>query len=414
MRIVLAAFACEPGRGSEPGLGWATASSAVRAGFNVTLVTEPLFRASIERARQDDQFLHDHLDPIYIGLPAPVRRLWEDRLRLLGFQLYNLVWQLMLFRTVRARHRQHPFDSAHHVTLTTDWVPTGLAFVQDLPLVWGPLGGAVRVPKPCRRFLSTRGKGTELARRLTADPLRVLAGSRAARRSTLLLAANPEEAARLQEFGPPVRVHPNVFVSRDWFAGPAEIAEHRSPEGGPPRAVFVGRLMSWKGVYLALAAMQEPEVSDWQLHYVGDGPERKRLERLIAQRGLGDRVRIEGWSTRAEVRAALLGADAFLYPSMREASPWVVAEALGVGCPVVCLDVGGPPLFLRGTGVAVPPGDRAPEMLAAALVQAKGMERRVVKWGVDDLPDLLHEWYVEAIGIHLGIRHAASSTVGKQ
>jgi glycosyltransferase involved in cell wall biosynthesis len=400
MRVVLAAFACEPGRGSEPGLGWATASSAARAGFQVTLVSEPQFRAAIERARTEDPVLRDRLDPVYIGLPASVMRFWEGRLRLTGLQLYNMAWQVLLFRTVRSLHRQNPFDAAHHVTLTTDWVPSGLAFIPDLPVVWGPLGGAVRVPKECRRFLSARGKATEIARRLTADPLRALAGTRGARRCTLLLAANPEEAGRLQGLGPPVRVHPNVFVGSEWFAQPSELIPQGSPAIRRPRAVFVGRLLSWKGIYMALAALERPEVSEWELRYYGDGPERKHLERLIARRGLSDRIRVEGWSTRDEVRAALLGADAFLYPSMREASPWVVAEALGVGCPVVCLDVGGPPLLLSGTGVAVAPDERATEGLAQALLRARDMERQVVQWSIEALPDLLHGWYVEATRTH--------------
>jgi len=71
----------------------------------------------------------------------------------------------------------------------------------------------------------------------------------------------------------------------------------------------------------------------------------------------------------------------------------VVAEAIQVGCPVVCLDVGGPAMLVSdGGGVAVPVGRRLPERLAAAVREA---ERGPFsdRWDMTRLPDRLTEWY---------------------
>jgi glycosyltransferase involved in cell wall biosynthesis len=93
------------------------------------------------------------------------------------------------------------------------------------------------------------------------------------------------------------------------------------------------------------------------------------------------------------VRQALTGAAALFFPSMREAAGWVVAEALAVGCPVVCLNVGGPPLLIGAQGIAVDPGPALPARLAEALASVPTLGRTVVRWDETALSPLLTEWY---------------------
>ncbi|HLN16641.1 MAG TPA: glycosyltransferase [Acidimicrobiales bacterium] len=400
MRVLLAAFACQPHRGSEPGAGWIVAREAALAGHEVVLVTQRRHRPAIEAERAGRPELAEHLRPVYIGLPAGVLEAWDRRLHLRGLQLYNLVWQLSLWRAARRIHRRQPVDVAHHLTLSTDWVPTGLALVPGLPFVWGPLGGSERVPASCRRWLGRRGTRTERLRRVTADPLRRLLALPAARRARLLVAQNPLVAAQFERAGPPVVVRPHVFLDpADW---PAEVdlaAPPRRPadEPGPRRAVFAGRLLGWKGVYLALAVLARPELGHWSLDVYGAGPERADLEAEVGRRGLTGRVVLHGQRPRTEVLGAMAAADAFFFPTMREAAGWVVAEALLVGCPVVCLDHGGPAVLLGdGGGIAVAPGDEVVGGLAKALLDSPGVARATTAWDTAPLPGLLADWYGQA------------------
>lgn len=395
MRVLLAAFACEPGRGSEPGAGWAFAATAARNGWDVTLVTQPRFRRGIEAARRADPALERRLHPVYCGLPAPVMSLWERHGKLRGLQLYYLMWQVALRTTATRLHRRQRFSVAHHVTLAADWAPSGLAFVRGLPLVWGPLGGGERVPEACRPWLGRRGRTSELLRRVTTDPLWSLFGAAAARRSRLLVAQNEQEAVRLATTGRPVVVRPNVVLE----AEPLPSAfPGQTPGAGRRVAVFAGRLLGWKGVHLAVATISRPELAHWELHLYGEGPERRRLERMAHRSGVADRVVLHGARPRQQVRAAMASADVFLYPSMREAAGWAVAEALAAGCPVVCLDAAGPPLLLRPAeaGEAVEPGSDLDLALAQAVLRAEGSPRRAVLWDDRDLPALLDGWYRRA------------------
>ena len=102
----------------------------------------------------------------------------------------------------------------------------------------------------------------------------------------------------------------------------------------------------------------------------GEGPERERLEGLIAARGLGGSVRLLG--ARSDVPDLLAALDVAVCCSEFEGGPLSVMEYMEAGLPVVASDVGGlPELVVDGeSGVLVPPRD--PEALAAALAGLLG------------------------------------------
>jgi glycosyltransferase involved in cell wall biosynthesis len=59
-------------------------------------------------------------------------------------------------------------------------------------------------------------------------------------------------------------------------------------------------------------------------------------------------------------------ADLFCLPSISEAMPYCILEAMFSHCPVVATDVGGVAEMLGGTGLVAPPKD--PEALASAML----------------------------------------------
>lgn len=71
----------------------------------------------------------------------------------------------------------------------------------------------------------------------------------------------------------------------------------------------------------------------WDLQIIGDGPEKARLQRIVIEGGLTDRVRIE--PARAEIFDAYAQAHLFVIPSLWEGFPNALAEALCHGLPAV-------------------------------------------------------------------------------
>jgi colanic acid/amylovoran biosynthesis glycosyltransferase len=104
-----------------------------------------------------------------------------------------------------------------------------------------------------------------------------------------------------------------------------------------------------------------------RLRLVGDGPDRAALERLVAERRLGDVVHFEGAVDADDVRRPYAGADAFALASFTEGIPVVLMEAMAMAIPVVTTWITGIPELVRDgiDGVLVPPADEG--ALADAL-----------------------------------------------
>lgn len=135
---------------------------------------------------------------------------------------------------------------------------------------------------------------------------------------------------------------------------------------GAKLAVTVSVLRAAKGVEVLLDAVERlPGV---YFLIVGDGPKRAEWQALALSNQTAERVRWAGY--RHDVETILAGCDLFVHPSLDDAFPTVLLEAMAAGLPVVASRVGGIPEIVEDgvTGILVPPGD------AAALANAIGSE----------------------------------------
>jgi colanic acid/amylovoran biosynthesis glycosyltransferase len=103
---------------------------------------------------------------------------------------------------------------------------------------------------------------------------------------------------------------------------------------------------------------------------VGDGPDRRSLERSIGRAGLGDRVRTTGFLSQEDLIPLYQQADVVVLPALSATHfgiPNILLEALAVETPVICTPL--PSLseaMEHGThGLFVP--EQSPDALAAAL-----------------------------------------------
>lgn len=122
----------------------------------------------------------------------------------------------------------------------------------------------------------------------------------------------------------------------------------------------VGRLGWMKGFDLLIDAFAEADLDpELDLVIVGDGPERERLSARIAERGVGDRVRITGRWDPAAVAEAMEHSAGVVVPSRVEAFGIVALEAWRSGAPLVMTNRGGGPTFVRDEidGLLVDPED---------------------------------------------------------
>jgi glycosyltransferase involved in cell wall biosynthesis len=327
----MSAFACEPGKGSEPEVGLRALLAAAER-HTVWVLTDSAGAASLQGFLDGHPLgTRVHIEPIPLGVDA-------KRLSLINFHRHYDRWQRQAMRRALELDRAIGFDVVHHVTMSTVWTRVGVAAVPK-PLVWGPVGGGVEPPLP---LLSELGLGGLLSDAVRVASRRLLAKlppmRTAPRTAAVVLAQNRQIVPRLGT-GPSVVVLPNAT---------AVDVSGVQPDGDRTHdVVLVGRIIAWKGGRIAVRAMQHVTDPQAVLRVFGEGPDQARLERATRRLGIRDRVRFEGWIPRDALLPQVARAGVLVHPSLHDDASLCVAEALSLGTPVVCLDHGGPAEVVR-------------------------------------------------------------------
>ncbi|MBN1163414.1 MAG: glycosyltransferase family 4 protein [Candidatus Krumholzibacteriota bacterium] len=178
-----------------------------------------------------------------------------------------------------------------------------------------------------------------------------------------------------------------------------------SPE--VPIILFAGNLKPEKGVGYLINAFAALERKDAQLHILGLGPQRNRLERQAAERGLQDRVIFHGGVSHRLMGQWFNGCDLFCLPSLHEGTPNVILEALACAVPVIAADTGGIPEIVDPRGsILFPSAD------SGALTRAlrEGLER---KWNRDEIRSPAGSWKENARRVEEVFSRAVAAFPGK-
>jgi teichuronic acid biosynthesis glycosyltransferase TuaC len=155
-------------------------------------------------------------------------------------------------------------------------------------------------------------------------------------------------------------------VAVDLFRPPANRDAARAALGlTRPALISVGALIERKGHHRTIEAM--PQLPGFELVIVGEGPERRRLLRLIAHHGLGDRVRLLGARPQAELPALYGAADASVLASSREGWANVLLESMACGTPVVASAIAGNSEVLLGAEAGILYRPNTPDEIADAV-----------------------------------------------
>lgn len=331
MNILAICFQASPSRGSEFSVGWGWLSAIARNN-ELWVITNDSCREDIETYKKDHpdvakiNFSYVSWNTSGVGSSLwPVLR----RIRYSRWRKDALVEALRISSTEK-------IDICHFVNAVgfLDVVPL---WKTGRPFVWGPVGGLSFVSRHLFSLLPFRSRlfyGFKNVLRYIAIRIAPIPRRAASQASVVIAATAQTQSAMNRYWGTRSILIPEV--GRPEQRQIARPESRRTDE--PIRIAWSGRMHSGKAPSLILDAVGMLDSSvDWELHMIGDGPDREQLESVAGSRGLAERCQFHGWLSRTDAIATMEGAHVFVLTSIYDLTSNVLLEALTSGLPVICL-----------------------------------------------------------------------------
>jgi len=361
-RVLLIAEAANPEWTSVPLIGW-NLSHALSKVANVHLVTQVRNRDAILRAGLREGHDFTIIDNEWAA--SPLFRFGE---RLRGgdgkgwttstafASLAYYAFERAVWHHFDARLIAREFDLVHRITPLS---PTSQSLIAkrlakiNVPFVIGPLNGGVPWPK---HFVDRQHAEREWLS-YVRSVYKFMPGYLSTRRhSAAIIVGSKYTYSDMPHWAQEKCVYlPENGVDVNRFGIP------RSHTASLPlKAVFVGRLVPYKGADMLLeAAVEFLKNGQLILHIMGDGPQRADLETKVDQLGIRGSVHFHGWVPHDKIPERLRECDFLALPSVREFGGGVVVEAMALGVTPIVADYAGPSeLVDETTGIRVSFSDK--------------------------------------------------------
>ncbi len=385
------AFACEPNRGSEPGVGYAFAEALARLAnvgdYDITLLTRT-HRLDNIAASIRESVGETLLEIRGVPLPGLLVKLTGRK----HVRLAYLVWQFLTMQFVKTQIlAEKRFAIVHHLTFATEAIPT---------FEW-------RVPPGTARIFGPAGSSQTLNKAVEGGPwpsfrsaMRRYFGRQNLKNVTLAVAQNHAAACQFRQLGATaIVVEPNVVVDIRNVASLKERGDLAYFDR--PDLISVGMLVDLKRHHMAIEALTIlPD--NLKLTIVGDGPLLGELRNRARELGLTDRVRFTGMKRRDEALYLISQSRVLVHSSRQEGAGWVVGEAQSVGTTPVAFKGSGADSLIMITNFGRIAHEDTVESLAAAISDALTVEGTPVgRWDSGRLPETIASWYQQTIPLGL-------------
>lgn len=374
-KIFVSAYACEPGLGSEIGVGWHWVLEMSRH-FELWVLTRESNRPTIEPwiARHPE---YSGIHFLYFDLPKWAR-FWKKGLR--GVRTYYNLWQVFTNRIVKRTMRENGIEIFHHLTYGNMlWKVSSHG--QRQFFVWGPVGGLETIPAEYSKHYSRKARIIEWVRRAAIKllPLNMGFASRCKRADIILCKTEITRNLIPAKYRHKAVLFTDVAVEKFYCAAASERKTSDCVE-----FITVGRLDAWRGFDLAIEGFAKAAQSNPHIHLtiVGKGGDKERLQAIARELGVSEKITFAGKVEMSEYYRLLAAADVVLNASLKEGAVTVSFDTMAMGKPLVCIDTTGyTRYFSADTAVIIPRTTRKQviEQMSAAITRlCDENERRAI------------------------------------
>lgn len=376
IKIFVSAYACEPGLGSEIGVGWHWVLEMSRY-FDLWVLTRESNRPTIEPwIATHPEYKNIHF--LYFDLPKWAR-FWKKGLR--GVRTYYNIWQFCTNSIVKRTMRENGIRIFHHITYgNVLW--TVSSYGQKQFFVWGPVGGLETIPAEYSRHYGRKARIIEWVRRATIKFLPINWGFKQRCKRADLILCKTEITRDLI----PAKFRDKAVLFTDVAVDSLPQSATQREKSNCERINFitVGRLDAWRGFDLAIESFARAAKEQCNIHLtiVGKGSDKERLKAIVKKHRIEDRVTFTGKVKMEEYYRLLAASDAVINASLKEGAVTVSFDTMAMGKPLICLDTTGyTRYFSNEYAVVIPRREREQviEDICAAIVRlCNGEERRTI------------------------------------
>lgn len=336
MNILLSAYACEPNKGSEPGVGWSWAIELAKH-HSVWVLTRDNNESTINKYLQENPtYKNTNLHFVYVGL-SPNLTFWKKGRR--GMRLFYMMWQYKATKVAQELHKNINFDLVQHVTFVSYTQPSYM-YKLGIPMIWGPISGGENIPNVIKLKMSIREKSIEFFRKLSQKFALILPSIRMTmKKSEYIFVATEETKDKI-----PIKYRNKVkVISAIGLEFIPKLNNKNKNKSHKVKIIMAGRLIYWKAFDIGIKAYLNivEKYPNTELHILGQGDKKNSLE-VLAGRYLNKNIFFQNPISHDEIFDFYYQYDIFMNTSLRDSGCMTMMEALSVGLPCVTISCGGP------------------------------------------------------------------------
>lgn len=340
-KVFVSAYACEPGLGSEIGVGWHWVLEMSKY-FELWVLTRKSNQSNIEEwmNAQDEKY---DIHFLYYDLPDALR-FWKRGLR--GVRLYYTIWQSRTNKIVKNTMKENDIKIYHLLTYGNSlWKASRYGIKQFF--VWGPTGGVDTIPAEYSKHYGFKSRMIEWARRSVVKMLPINIGfQKRCKNADLILCKSYNMQNAIPE-----KYRDKAILFTDVAVEMKQLKEEPSGYNWGEidhtdvkiKYIVVGKLDAWRGFDVLVEAFAKAydENKNIELEILGKGNDKERIQKLIEDKEMTETIQMSGEVSMDEYFEKVKKADVIVNTSLKEGAVTVSFDAMALAKPLICVDTGG-------------------------------------------------------------------------
>lgn len=334
LKIFVSAYACEPGFGSEIGVGWHWVLEMSKY-FDLWVLTRRSNQHTIEPWIAEHPE-YSHIRFLYFDLPKWAR-FWKKGMR--GVRVYYTIWQWLTNRIVRCTMQENNIEIYHLLTYGNALWPVS-CYGKKQCFIWGPTSAGTVIPKDFTRHYRWKSRLKEIVQRFVKKTLFLNIGFRLRCKYADLILCKTDDTIQCI----PVKYKTKSKQFTDVAVELKDVSLYKQTTDSCTTVFLAaGTLVGWRNFDVLIEAFFEAlkENRSIRLFILGDGDERENLKRMIQERGLEDFIEMVGQVKMEMYNQYMFQCDVVINPCFREGAVTVSFDSMAFAKPLICFDTKG-------------------------------------------------------------------------